>query len=102
MMNRSCNPEELHGMTVVMDTAGPTVFIGRFDQQLGDHYLLHDVDVFQDGTDGISKQAYLAKAAAFGIWVKQKDAYVSVPDVVSIRRLAEFKVGPASADTVVP
>ncbi len=85
-------------MTVVLDTAGPTVFIGRFDQQLGDHYLLHDADIFQDGTEGVSKQAYLAKTAAFGVWVKQKDLYVSVPDVVSIRRLSEFKAEAASAD----
>ena len=99
MTHRACNPEELHGMTVVVETSGPTVFIGRFDQQLGDHYLLHDVDVFQDGAEGVSRQAYLAKAAAFGVWVKQKDVHISVPEVVSIRKLTEFKAGAVPADT---
>ena len=90
-MAHSCNPEELHGMTVVLETSGPKVFVGRFDQQLGEHYLLHDADVFEDGRDGLTRQAYLAKSAAFGIWPKEKDLYVLASEVSSLKRLSEYR-----------
>ena len=91
MNPKSCNPEELHGMTVVMETAGPKTYVGRFDQPLGDFYLIHDADIYEPTADGPTKEAYLAKTAAFGIWVKQKDYHVPQAEVTSIRRLSEFK-----------
>ena len=91
MNPKSCNPEELHGMTVVMDTATAKTYVGRFDQPLGDYYLNHDADIFEPVADGPTKEAYLAKTAAFGIWVKQKDYHVPQAEVTSIRRLSEFK-----------
>ena len=78
-------------MTVVLDTAGPKVYVGRFDQALGDHYIVNDMDHFEDGTEGVSKAEYLKKAAAYGVWVKEKQYYVPTAEVVSIRRLSEFK-----------
>ena len=91
MNNRSCNVDDLHGMTVVMETAGEKTYIGRFDQALGDFYVIHDADIFEPGADGVTKAAYLAKTAAFGVWAKQKDFYVPVAEVVSVKKLNEFK-----------
>lgn len=91
MNPRSCNPEELHGMTVVLDTAGPKVYVGRFDQALGDHYVVNDLDIFEDGRDGLNKADYLRQAAAYGVWVKEKQYYVPAAEVVSIRKLIEYK-----------
>ena len=78
-------------MTVVLDTAGPRVYVGRFDQALGEHYVVNDLDLFEDGTDGVSKAEYLRKAADYGVWVKQKQFYVPAAEVTSIRKLSEFK-----------
>ncbi len=94
--NRSCNVDELHGMTVVLETAGPKVYVGRFDQTLGSDYLIHDADIFEEGrTEGpATKAEYLAKASAWGVWARHKDCLVPVNEVSAIRRLTEYK--PAS------
>lgn len=91
---RPCNVEDLHGMTVVVETKGPRLFVGRFDQAMGEHYLLHDADVFEEAPGGPTRAEYLAKAAAYGVWAKEKDCYVTQADVASIRRLSEFKSAP--------
>lgn len=90
-MDRPCNLDEMHGMTVVLETSGPKLFVGRFDQQMGEHYLLHDADVFEAAPGGPSREEYLAKSAAWGIWAKQKDLYVLASEVTAMRRLSEFK-----------
>ena len=89
--NRSCNVDELHGMTVVLETSGPKVYVGRFDQALGTDYLIHDADLFEEGKDGPSKTEYLAKASAWGVWAKHKDCLVPAAEVRSIRRLTDYK-----------
>ncbi len=90
--NRSCNVDELHGMTVVLETAGPKVYVGRFDQVLGPDYLIHDADVFEEGKEGpTTKAEYLAKASAWGVWAKHKDCLVPSAEVSSIRKLTDYK-----------
>ena len=91
MNNKSCNVDELHGMTVVLETAGPKVYVGRFDQTLGSDYLIHDADIFEEGKDGPSKADYLAKASACGVWVKHKDCLVPTAEVRAIRKLVDYK-----------
>ncbi len=83
---------ELHGITVVVDTVGPTVYIGRCHEMDDERILLLDVDEHQDGRDGQSKEAFVRKAARVGVW--KKHAHISVPraQVASVKRLGEVPV----------
>ena len=86
---------ELHGITVVVDTHGPQVYIGRCDTVLPDGIVLLDGDVHDEteaGSDGtpVSKDAYVAKAAKFGVWKRFDRVIVPTNDVASIRRLGEI------------
>jgi len=81
---------ELHGITVIVDTDGPEVFVGRC-HDVGDHgVILHDVDVHRDGENGRSKEDYVKRAAQLGVWKKYDHLIVPNDRVVSIRRLGEI------------
>lgn len=81
---------ELHGITLVVDTDGAEIYIGRCDDITDSEVVLLDVDVHRDGEDGRSKNEYVDRAAQVGTWPKH--AMVSLPrrQVVSIRRLGEL------------
>ena len=40
---------ELHGITVVVDTDGPEIYVGRCHDMDERRVILHDVDVHRDG-----------------------------------------------------
>lgn len=79
----------LHGITVVVDTAGPRVYIGRYHSESDGVILLHDADV-RDVGDAEEKAAYLARSARFGVF--KNTAHVRVPraEVTSVRKLIEY------------
>ena len=81
---------ELHGITVVVDTRGPRVFVGRCDDMDENEVVLLDVDVHEEGQGGRSKQDYLRQAAQFGVW--KKHARVTIPraEVASVTRLGDI------------
>jgi len=78
---------ELHGITCVVETAGPRLYVGRVHEAGPAGVLLHDVDVFDEVPGGPTKADYLARAAQVGIWVKHKSFVVPAAEVASIRRL---------------
>ena len=80
---------ELHGITVVVDTTGPEIFIGRCDDVDDRGVFLNDVDVHRDGEGGRSKEDYVQRAARFGIWKKHDRLLIPKERVASIRRLGE-------------
>jgi len=80
---------ELHGITVVVDTAGPEIFVGRCDDMDGERVILLDVDVHREGEGGESKAEYVAKAARFGVWTKHRRLVIPRDRVTSVRRLGE-------------
>jgi hypothetical protein len=79
----------LHGITVVVDTDGPEVFVGRCDDEDDRGIFLDDVDVHCDGDGGRSKEDYVRRAAQLGVWKKYDHLLVPKERVVSIRRLGE-------------
>lgn len=93
MRHRTFHPDrgELHGITVVVDTDGPELFVGRCDQVLPEGVVLHDADVHVDGEQGRSKVEYLDRAAQVGFWKKHDRILVPADRVVSIRRLADHR-----------
>ena len=80
---------ELHGVTVVVDTTGPEIFVGRCDDEDERGILLNDADVHRDGDGGRSKEDYLRRAAQLGVWKKYDRLLVPRERIVSVRRLGE-------------
>jgi hypothetical protein len=81
---------ELHGITVVVDTAGPEIYVGRCDDEDERGIILHDADVHVDGTDGRSKEQYLKRAAQVGVFARHPHLFVPRAAIASIRRLGEL------------
>ena len=94
---------DLHGITVVVDTPGPTVYVGRCDEANAQHVILLDIDTHEDGANGQSKEQFVRQVAKFGHWKKQDRLVLNASDVTSIKRLAEYAKPAApkvNADTV--
>lgn len=81
---------ELHGITVVVDTNGPELFVGRCDTVTESGVVLLDVDVHIDGESKGSKEEYLSRVAMVGHWKKHDRVVVPTEQVRSLRRLAEI------------
>lgn len=80
---------DLHGITVVVDTTGPEVFVGRCDDMDDRGIILHDVDVHRDGEGGRSKDDYVKRAAMLGIWKKYDALMIPNEKIASVKRLGE-------------
>ena len=81
---------ELHGITVVVDTAGPEIYVGRCDDMDGERVILVDVDVHRDGENGRSKAEYVKRAAEYGVWKKHDHLVLERQQVTSVQRLSEL------------
>jgi hypothetical protein len=79
----------LHGITVVVDTPGNRLYIGRYHSESEEGILLNDVDV-RDLEPGTSKADYLARSAKFGVFKNCDRVKVPRSEVASVRRLIEF------------
>lgn len=81
---------ELHGITVVVDTNGPEIHVGRCDDMDDQRVILLDVATHNEGDDGRTKEAWVARAAQFGVWPAHKHLVVDRSRVTSVRRLGEI------------
>jgi hypothetical protein len=81
--------QELHGVTVVLDTRGSKTYVGRFDSQDERGVHLHDVGVYDSSTSGMSREDFLRRCDKFGIPQEQRDLLVPASDVAALRRLVD-------------
>jgi hypothetical protein len=81
---------ELHGITLVVDTKGPKVFIGRCWDMDDEKVVLLDADEHEDGQDGCSKDEYVRRAAKVGVWKKHERVRIPLMVVASVKRLGEI------------
>jgi hypothetical protein len=81
---------ELHGTTIVVDTTGDEIFIGRCDDIDEREVILLDVDVHRNGDEGRSKEDYVQYAAQIGFWKKYDRVVIASDKVVSVRRLGDL------------
>ena len=88
---RHADKGDLHGITVVVDTIGVELYIGRFFEQRGDGIVLLDVARHRDGANGVSKQQYVETAARYGQWKELDQVLVPLPEVNSVTRLADVQ-----------
>ena len=81
---------ELHGITVVVDTHGPQIWIGRCDVYDDRGIVLLDVDVHAEGEGGKSKADYVRRAAMVGVWKQHERIVLPAGEIASVKRLGEF------------
>lgn len=87
-MSKTCD-DPLHGMTVVVDTRGPMLYIGRYHSEIAGGLLLLDADARQVGT-AEDKAAYLARTARLGVFKNTDRVVVPRAEVASVRKLIEY------------
>jgi hypothetical protein len=80
----------LHGITVVVETDGPEVYVGRCDDVVDGAVILLDADVHREGEGAASRVDYLARAAEYGVWAKHRRLVVPRDRVASVRPLGEL------------
>jgi hypothetical protein len=80
----------LHGITVVVETRGALVYVGRCDTMDERSIVLHDADMHRDGEGGRSRAEYLRNAAKVGVWPRIPTVEVARADIASVRKLAEL------------
>ena len=78
---------DLHGITVVVDTHGPTIYIGRCWEMDERQVVLVDVDEHEAGKDGRSKEEFVKQAARVGVWKKHDRLVIPHDEVASVTRL---------------
>jgi len=80
----------LHGITVVVETHGAAVYVGRCDEERADGILLLDADLHREGEGGRSRSEYLARAAKFGVFARHKTVLVPRAEIAAVRRLGDL------------
>jgi hypothetical protein len=78
---------ELHGITVVVETAG-ALWVGRFHEVTPKGILLHDAGRHED-SGAETRQEFLRKVLKFGIRQTHRNAVIPEADVVRISKLGE-------------
>ncbi len=96
------NKSALHGITVVVDTKGPKVYVGRCDDEDQEKVILVDADIHEDGANGKSKADYVKRAAKFGVWKKYDHLVIPRADVTSITRLGDVHETAVKAEAAKP
>jgi hypothetical protein len=81
--------QELHGITVVLETRGSKTYVGRFDNQDERGVHLHDVGVHDSATSSMSKADFLRRCDKFGIRPEHRDMLVPANDVAALLRLVD-------------
>lgn len=80
---------ELHGVTVVVDTDGPEVFVGRCHEVTPEGVVLLDADAHAVEAGAASKEEWVRRAARYGVWARHRHLVVPRQRVASIRRLGD-------------
>jgi len=78
---------ELHGITVLVRTPGPRVYIGRCDEYRPDGIVLLDVDHHDDGEDGRTTAEYIDRAYRLGVFPRHPQLKIPTPQITSVTPL---------------
>ena len=80
--------DELHGITVVVETNGSRTYVGRYDSQDEQGVHMLDVGIHEETADE-SKDEYIKRSAKFGIRSDHKHLIVPASEVARVTRLGE-------------
>jgi hypothetical protein len=80
---------ELHGITVVVETDGAELWVGRCDDIDSRGVILRDADVHREGESPASRAEWLGAARKVGVWPRHRRTVIPAERVAAVRRLAE-------------
>jgi hypothetical protein len=80
--------EELHGITVVVESRAGTTYVGRYHETAPNGVVLHDV-AMHDVTSAMAQSAWLERQRKFGVEAKHKHVVVPTAEVVQVTRLSK-------------
>jgi hypothetical protein len=80
----------LHGITVVVETMGSRVYVGRCDEQTSEGIALLDADHHDNGEGGRTTEEYLDRAARFGVFKKHDRILVPSGEITAVWRLGKL------------
>jgi len=81
---------ELHGVTVVVETAGALTYVGRFDTEDAAGVHLLDVGV-HDAAAGGTREDFVRRSARFGVRSDRKHLVVPRAEVARITPLGAME-----------
>ncbi len=79
-----------HGMNLVEETRGGSVYIGRFDEPNGFEVLMHDCGIWEPKEDEDADH-WIRETATYGVDVKQRDLKFPSAEVVRWRALGDIE-----------
>ena len=85
------NLGELHGITVAVRLKDGRVVVGRCHEANDVHVQLLDLDIHEEGQDEISNEAWLRRAARWGVFPKHRSLKLPSDDVRSITPLGRIE-----------
>ena len=89
-MGKHCD-DPLHGLTVVVETTGTRVVLGRYHSADAEAVLVLDAEVRELDEDGGSREDFLARSAKLGVFKNADHVRVPRGEIRSIRRLIEYR-----------
>lgn len=87
--------QNLLAQNVVLDTAGPIVYIGRLASYDDTGFWLEDADMHNSDEGHAPREQYIAEAARDGIRVNRQRVFVFSHTVISISALNDVEPGEA-------
>jgi len=84
------NLGELHGITVVVESDDGIAYVGRCHEANDEKVILLDVDTHSGEEDGLTREAYLRRAAKWGVFSKHDHMILPRRHVHSITPLGEL------------
>ena len=84
---------DLHGITVVLETTGDEIYVGRFDSQDETGVHLIGVSIYTPRENAATKAEFLAHTAKFGVRVDRPHLVVPTPVVSAITPLGTMVSG---------
>jgi len=80
------------GQDVVLDTAGPMVYLGRLVNCSASGFWLEDADVHNQNDGHATKEQYILEASEAGIRINRKRVFVMGGAVVSLSAMDDVRV----------
>ena len=84
---------DLHGVTVVLETTGDAVYVGRYHEETQGGVLLHDVAEHRPVADGVSREEFFSRTLKFGVRAQHRHLTVPGGEVRRITRLVDWPQG---------
>ena len=83
--------EELHGVTVVVESPTGVAWVGRYHERSDRGVLLHDVATHDPASADQTRAAWIHRLLKFGIRIDQKHVVVPNADAARIVRLTDWE-----------